>query len=250
MTRVGRYQGSADVPFHVRVVGEQFAVAIEGVVVGIAEAADEQLDEAAVGVGANDRAAGALIPTAWPLASSIFGRDQLAVVVMMVRAGRRDRPFDERMIADHDVDQPVGAEHRRVRSMLAHAAFELDEHVNLLGLAIAVGIGEPIERGAGGSVADGEHVLAERQNALAVLHEVAERRDRLELAVMVFVLNRQQRTLLREAMMSPDSLKHIATSEPVEPGTTTSWTVKPGRGVKRSAIGGASAANEGATANE
>ena len=47
----------------------------------------------------------------------------------------------------------------------------------------------------------------------------------------------------REAMMSPVSLKLMATSEPVEPGVTTSSTVKPASGVKRSSIAaGASAA--------
>ena len=42
--------------------------------------------------------------------------------------------------------------------------------------------------------------------------------------------------------MSPVSLKLIATSEPVEPGVTTSSTAKPASGVKRPSRGGASSA--------
>ena len=42
-------------------------------------------------------------------------------------------------------------------------------------------------------------------------------------------------------MMSPASLKAMATSEPVEPGTTTSSTAKPGSGVNRSLTAGRSA---------
>ena len=102
----------------------------------------------------------------------------------------------EGVVADHDVDQAVGPQHRRVRAVLAHAALELEERFDFLGLAVAVGIAQAIERRARGSVAHGEHVVAQRQNALAVGHLVAEGRDRFELAVVIFVANEHQRALL------------------------------------------------------
>src|SRR5690606_37362761 len=53
----GAVPGGAAVPFHVGVVGEQLALRAEGEVVGVTQTAGDRFDEAAVGVGAEDRAA-------------------------------------------------------------------------------------------------------------------------------------------------------------------------------------------------
>ena len=106
-----------------------------------------------------------------------------------------ERPFDEGMVADDDVDQPVGSEHGGVGTMFAHVTFELEEGFDFLGLAVAVGVAQAVEGRAAGPAADGEDVVAPSQDALAVLHLVAIRADRFELAVMVLVLDQQQRPL-------------------------------------------------------
>ncbi len=118
--------GEPHVPLHVRVVGKQLAVAVEGVIVGVAKSAHEQLHEAAVGVGADDDAAGGLDARGVAVGVLVLGLEQLAVVEMMMRAGRCQLPFDERVVAEDDVDQAVGTEDRRVGPVLAHAAFELE----------------------------------------------------------------------------------------------------------------------------
>src|SRR5205814_6094800 len=54
----GPVPGHAPVPLHVRVEREEFAVGVEGHVVGVAEAGQDQLPLLALGVGAEDVAAG------------------------------------------------------------------------------------------------------------------------------------------------------------------------------------------------
>ncbi len=186
--------GQRDVPLHVRVVREQLAVAIERTVVGVAKAPHEQLDEAAVGVGPHDRAAGRLDARGVAVGVFVLRRDQLAVVEMMVRAGGGQRRLDEGVVADDDVNEAVRAEHRRMRPMLAHAALELEERFDALGGAVVVGIGQPVEGRARGAIAHGEHVAVPSQDALAVVHLGAEVLDRLERAVVVLVLHQQERT--------------------------------------------------------
>ena len=85
--------------------------------------------------------------------------------------------------------------------------------------AVVVGIGEAIEGRAARAVADGKHVLAQRQDALAVASPCRSRCSTVSnLPSWSLSCTSSSGPRSREAMMSPASLKAIATSEPVELG--------------------------------
>src|SRR5439155_21344563 len=77
----------APVVFHVGVEAEQFAVGVEGDVVGVAESSEHQLPLLAVGIGAEDVAAGCHLAGGVAAGVGQAGKQEVFAVVP-VRAGR------------------------------------------------------------------------------------------------------------------------------------------------------------------
>ena len=146
MDRAGRaIPGHAHVPFHVRVIGEQLAVGVEGDVVAVAIAAADDFPGLAVGVGAGDPAAGgedaAGVAVGVPLA-----RQEL--VFAPVSAARR---LDWKpsgvcvwLPATSTIDLPSGVSRRPCGpcSPPPRIAFKC---VDLVVLVVAVGVAQAIE---------------------------------------------------------------------------------------------------------
>ena len=147
----------ADVPFHVGIVGEHFAVGIEGEVVRVAEAGRDNFDEAAVGVGAENRAAGRGHAGRVALRIFVARLNQVAFVGRRIGTVGIGLDVAASEIAAEHVDQAVGAKLHAVRSVLADQAAKLDDRLAVVGFAVAVGIGHAIEGAAFGTVARGEH---------------------------------------------------------------------------------------------
>ncbi len=192
----GPVPGQPIVPFHVGIEREQLALAIESDVVGVAEAAGEDLHEAAVDVGADHGPAGRLDADGVSAGVLVLRLHQVAFVIVVVRAVGIGRVLDEGVISQHQVDQPVGTQSRRVRPMLAHAPLEGKQHFYGVRLAVLVVVGQAIEGRSVGSVAHREHLAVERQDALAVFQLVAVGRDGFGDAVAILVDDQQERAAL------------------------------------------------------
>ena len=101
-----------------------------------------------------------------------------------------------------------------MRPVFADQAAELHQRLHFLRGAIVIFVGQPVERTAIRPVADGEHVRAERENALHVLELVAERLHGFERAVAIRVADQQQRPAFLRGEDVAFALNAMAISEP------------------------------------
>jgi hypothetical protein len=108
--RVGRYHG------------EEFAVGVEGDVVGIAEAAGEEFPLRAVGVGAIDAAVGGLDFVEESGDGVLQPRKEVVLAPIAIRGVGREAVEDAGAVAIDDVELFVGPEDDGVRAVLARAA--------------------------------------------------------------------------------------------------------------------------------
>ena len=91
---------------------------------------------------------GALMPTAWPLASSYLGREQIAFVEIVIRTRGFELFAELGKVAQQHVDQSVGTERKCVRTVFAHLAAELDHGLDVVGPAVLIVVAQAIQRGA------------------------------------------------------------------------------------------------------
>ena len=137
----GPVPGFADVPLHVRVVGEQLAVPVEGKVERVAESGRDQLPHLAIRVGARDPALGS------QRVVHETGRDAGREVVL-APVERDARGIDLRQLgrvaADHVERLAVRREGDRVHAVLA-PALDLAEQLDLVVAVVSVGVSCAIE---------------------------------------------------------------------------------------------------------
>ena len=142
--------GRTDVPLHVAVVGEEFAVRIERQVVVVAEAAREDARRAGGRVDAQHGAArrhdshrvAARVPHAF--ADEVLGPRRACA---SIHAG-----WHRGVVAEGDVDGAVGARHHAVRAVLAAVVLPFEDALLLVVGAVAVRVAQAPESGrrAGG----------------------------------------------------------------------------------------------------
>src|SRR5690606_30905346 len=127
----------ADVPFHIGVVSEEFAVRVERQIVGIAEPARELLDATAVDVGADNRRSRR--GNAYRMSAGVFVSRlvEIAFVNDLVRTLRIRGSVDAGEVADHQVEQAIRTKLDPVRSVLAGRADEFHDWSDFVGRAVA-----------------------------------------------------------------------------------------------------------------
>ena len=142
--------GPAPIPLHVGVEGEQLAVAVEGEVVGVAEAAEHEVPLLAVRVGAEDEAAGGEAAGRETVSVGLPRQQQIFLVVV-VRRIRSHALGDVAEIALQDIEVLVRPEGDGVRPVLT-AAGELLEQLHLVeltGLLRVLAAVQAVTAGAG-----------------------------------------------------------------------------------------------------
>ena len=182
------------VRLHVGVMHEQLAVIAESQVVRIAKAAADDLHAAPFGIGADDGAAGSFDADGVTGGIFIAGRHKVPFVIIAVRAGGIDLPVNLGVVAQQDVNQSVGAEDQAMSTMLERFALEFDERAHLFELPFLVQFGEAVKARSIGPFTSDEHIAVEGQNSLAILDFVAVRLDLVRDAVVIAVIDQQQRT--------------------------------------------------------
>ncbi len=132
------------IPFHVAVETEQFAIDIEGDVVGVALAGGEQFRVLPVEIHADDETAGRLFAGAEAVAI-LRARQHHIVGIILVRRSRQEisRHADE-VAADH-VKLLVRTEDNAVRAVLTIAPLPFAEQFDAVELVVAVGVPEAVE---------------------------------------------------------------------------------------------------------
>ncbi len=136
-----------DVPLHVAVEGEQLAVQVEGVVVGIAEGAGDDGEALRRRVDAMDGAVGADFGARPEAAAVLHHREELRLTAAGERRSRIDLPFvdEERVVAGHHRQGAVRATPQRVDAVLLDRVDERRDQRRALGDAVAVGVGHLVE---------------------------------------------------------------------------------------------------------
>ncbi len=167
----------ADVPLHVRVVGEQLAVRVEGQVVGVAHAAGDHLPPRGVGVGAQHHRAGRAVADGVAARVPDARQQDVLAPVAVRRVGGDPLGQAGRVAVDH-VEHAVGAEHDAVRAVLARRAVAR-QVVVLLEDAVPVGVAQAVQ--AAGARLAARHVGVQRavgeQQALRRTHRRVEHLD-------------------------------------------------------------------------
>ena len=132
--------GRAEVPLHVRVVGEDLPLRVHGDVVLVAVSAADDLDVRAVGIAAGDPPA-RRHAAAGVTASVPEPREEQVLVPVRRRAGSVELR-GVRVVAGDEVETgPVERRHHGVRPMLAAVA-EGDDVRRVVELAVAVGVAD------------------------------------------------------------------------------------------------------------
>ena len=186
---------------------EQLARPIEGHAVAISQAAGEQLDEAAINVGADDRPARGFDPRRVSVRVFVLGRAEVAFIDVVQRAGRFRLFLDLGMITEHDVKQTVGAQSDRVRAVLGGFGGEFQKRFDGVRLVIAVFVGQAIQTLPVRPAADGVHLAVERQQALGIGHFVGKNFRLVVLAVMLAVANKQDSDFFSRGKNLPEFIE-------------------------------------------
>ena len=173
----GAVPGSAEIPLHVGVVQEEFAVGIEGHVVGVAIPGRPDFPRPAVGIGARHVTAGGEQANGMPVGVPHPRNDLILIPVRRQPAGAigrelhpplisTDAPHRQRLgdvgdrerqlgvvAAEHEQPLAVGRQQHGVRAMLART-LETAELLDRIGHVVTVGIRHPVEAAAGTAIAD------------------------------------------------------------------------------------------------
>ena len=173
------------VPFHVGVVGEEFAVLVEGDVELVAETESEELDGFALRVHAADVAAGGVF--AFGVAASVPHAREEMIFIPADGAGFVQVGGKIGVIAVGEVDGlAVGREREGVRAVLTAKALGLAEELDLVELIVAVGVAHAPDAAAIGDLVDHDVEAVESV-------EQAVRTDRGREAIGAFTFFRRGR---------------------------------------------------------
>ena len=176
-------------------MNEEFALSVEGKIVGVSQASGDQLNGSSLGVGADHDAARGLAIHRVSAGIFVARLQQIAFDGVLVRTARGVWLQWACVVAQDDVQEAVGAQHNSVRAMFAQRSLESYDCFRGFEFAVAILVLQPIERLAFRSVSGDEHVAVERQHALTSGHLVAVHANLIVTAVAVAVVDQQQRAV-------------------------------------------------------
>ena len=195
--------GGAQVPFHVGVVGKEFAVGTEGDVIRVAKPARHEFHKTAISIGAKNRAAGG--GDAHRVATGVFmpRLDQIAFVPVAIGTARPGTHTNAGVVAQNHVQEAIGPQPHGVRAVFTLRSADRHQVGDLFGHAVAVGVAEPVQPDALGPITDDKHACAQRQDALRVGDLVAKHVDRVVRTIVVAIGQQEQRPILARGQDVP-----------------------------------------------